>query len=181
MLASKPNRHATRHGLRRCRIALLCALSLVAAALVPLSSALAIYPATTFVYPLITPRVSSNFGMRVHPIRRFSKKHSGIDLAAPRGAVIRSIAAGTVIFADRYKGYGNLVIVKHSETMTSHYGHCEEIRIRPGQRVRAGEIIATVGSTGLSTGPHLHLELHVNGVAQDPERYLPGLAEMAAG
>lgn len=135
----------------------------------------------SFVYPLMSPRVSSPYGQRIHPIRRFSHKHKGIDLAAPYGTPIRAVAQGTVVFADPYSRYGNLIVLKHSESMTTHYGHCAEIRVRPGETVRAGQIIGTVGATGTATGPHLHLEIRINGEARNPEHYLHELAAEVAG
>ena len=134
-----------------------------------------------FVYPVMSPRLSSDYGRRIHPIRRFSQFHQGIDLAAPRGVPIRSIRAGTVVFADPYAGYGKLIVIRHENGMTSHYGHCGEIRVNPGQNVLAGQIIGSVGNTGLSTGPHLHFEVRFNGAAVDPERYVPGLSLQGQG
>jgi murein DD-endopeptidase MepM/ murein hydrolase activator NlpD len=122
------------------------------------------------------PELSSDFGLRKHPIRKVTRHHDGVDLAAPLGAPIRSIAAGVIIFADPWGGYGKFVVVKHPDGMTSHYGHMERISVTPGQRIRAGDIIGTVGSTGISTGPHLHFEIRVNGTIQHPEKFLPGLA-----
>lgn len=138
-------------------------------------------PTTAFVYPLVGTRISSDYGRRVHPVRRLVKHHDGIDLAAPNSAPIRSIAEGTVIFADKYKGYGNLVVVRHSGEMTSHYGHCQLIKVRPGQKVKAGQILGLVGKTGVVTGPHLHFEVRVNGVSQDPEKFISGLDIPAEG
>lgn len=135
----------------------------------------------SFVYPLMAPRLSSAYGERIHPIRRFSHNHQGIDLAAPPGSPIRAIAGGTVVFADPYQGYGNLVVVRHNLRMTSHYAHCQRIAVNPGQQVQAGQIIAYVGSTGTSTGPHLHFEVRVNGKPVNPERFIPGLASEADG
>lgn len=138
-------------------------------------------PQSSFVYPLMSPKLSSGFGQRIHPLKRARRHHNGVDLAAPDGAPIRAIRAGTVVFADPYGGYGKLVVVKHSDGYTSHYGHCESIQVRPGQRVRAGQVIATVGSTGRVTGPHLHFELRRDGKPLDPERYFPNLAAPAQG
>jgi murein DD-endopeptidase MepM/ murein hydrolase activator NlpD len=135
----------------------------------------------SLVYPIVAPRVSSVFGTRKHPMRRMVRHHDGVDLAAPRSAPIRAIGPGVVVFADPYGSYGNLVVVRHENGLTSHYGHCEKIRVSPGQRVRAGEILATVGSTGAATGPHLHLEIRKEGKPLDPETILPDLAEAAAG
>lgn len=135
----------------------------------------------SFVYPIVYPRVSSKFGMRKHPIYKVRRHHKGLDLVAPPGTPIRAIAAGTVIFSDPYAGYGNLVVVKHRNGITSHYGHCKEIKTNIGKVVRPGEIIATLGNTGSSTGPHLHLEIRKNGVALDPLKLLPGVQAQAEG
>ncbi|MBX7139302.1 MAG: M23 family metallopeptidase [Oligoflexia bacterium] len=135
----------------------------------------------SFVYPLVGTRISSKFGLRNHPIYHVSKHHGGIDLAAPSGAPVRAIAPGVVIFADPYAGYGNLVVVRHGGGMTSHYGHLKEIKVRPGQKVLPGQILATVGATGHVTGPHLHFEVRLDGKTQNPENYIKGLALEAAG
>lgn len=149
-------------------------------------------PLRSFVYPLIGERISSKFGVRSHPVLRYKRHHNGLDLAAPEGAIIRSVAGGRVVFADPYKGYGNLVVVEHgvfpskvthskSITLTSHYGHCRKLRVQPGMQVSAGQILATVGSTGLVSGPHLHFEVREDGDAVDPLKYLPGLNQEAKG
>lgn len=134
-----------------------------------------------FVYPVMGPRLSSDYGKRRHPIRRATQHHHGIDLAAPAGAPIRAIADGRVMFADPYAGYGKLIVIQHSDGLTSHYGHCSRLSVEPGATVRAGEIIGTVGSTGISTGPHLHFELRKQGSPLNPERILPGLASASEG
>ncbi len=95
--------------------------------------------------------------------------------------MIRALSAGLVVFADPYAGFGNLVVIQHKNGVTTHYGHCSVLRVKPGQRVNPGQIIATVGSTGLSTGPHLHLEVRVNGEALDPLEVIPSLASEAEG
>jgi murein DD-endopeptidase MepM/ murein hydrolase activator NlpD len=134
-----------------------------------------------FVYPVLGPRLSSDYGIRKHPIRKTRRHHHGVDLAAPVGAAIRSIAAGQVIFADPFGGYGKFVVIRHAGEMTSHYGHCDSILVNPGDVVRAGQIIGKVGNSGRSTGPHLHLEIRRGGIPQDPEKVLPGLADPAQG
>jgi murein DD-endopeptidase MepM/ murein hydrolase activator NlpD len=149
---------------------------------IPLGSGVNNLTASNFVYPVMGPRTSSSFGIRKHPITKKARKHhDGIDLAAPTGATIRSIASGHVIFADQFGGYGNLIVIKHADGLTSHYGHCNETSVRVGQKVLAGDVIGTVGSTGRSTGPHLHFEIRRNGEPEHPERYLPGLASPAQG
>lgn len=134
-----------------------------------------------FVNPVMDPRKSSSFGMRVHPIRGFSTQHKGVDLAAPVGSLIRSVAAGKVVFADPYAGYGKLIVVEHANGITTHYAHCDKLMTNPGKSVTAGEILGQVGSTGQSTGPHLHFEVRVKGIPQDPEHFFPGLGAEAEG
>lgn len=135
----------------------------------------------SLVYPVMGPRMSSDFGLRRHPIRKQRTHHHGVDLAAPQGAPIRVIAAGQVVFADPLGGYGKVVVVRHASGLTSHYGHCDSIGVSIGQVVKPGDILGTVGSTGLSTGPHLHFEIRQDGKPQHPEKYLPGLDAPAAG
>lgn len=154
------------------------------AAAVPSSSAprmLTSEQVGTYVYPVMGPRLSSSYGNRRHPLKKVTQHHHGIDLAAPAGAPIRAIADGQVMFADPYAGYGKLVVVRHSNGLTSHYGHCAKILVQPGSHVHAGDIIGTVGSTGISTGPHLHFELRKDGTTLNPEKLLPGLADSSAG
>lgn len=134
-------------------------------------------PLSSWVYPVLGPRLSSDYGRRNHPFRKVLRHHHGVDLAAPVGAQVRAVAAGTVIFADPYGGYGKFVVVRHNKGLTSHYGHCDSVAVSPGQSVRAGQVIARVGNSGRSTGPHLHLELRLNGVPTNPEHILPGITE----
>lgn len=135
----------------------------------------------TIVYPIIGPRLSSKYGSRHHPVYKVTRHHNGVDLAAPKDALIRAIGDGVVVFADPYSGYGNLVVVQHEGGITSHYGHCSKIHVSPGARVTAGEIIATVGRTGLATGHHLHFEIRRQGEPLDPEQIFPGLAARGEG
>ncbi len=137
--------------------------------------------APSFVFPIVGTRVSSNFGARKHPVFHVLKHHAGIDLAAPDGAVVRTIASGRVVFADPYAGYGNLVVIEHSGTYTSHYGHLEKIVVKPGETVRAGQVIGSVGRTGVVSGPHLHLEIRRGGKPLDPRGVIPGLEDQAEG
>jgi len=113
-------------------------------------------------------RISSGFGLRRHPVLRFTRMHKGLDIAAPYGAPIRAANDGVVAFAGRNGGYGNFVRLNHSGGMGTGYGHMSRILVRPGQRVSKGQQIGAVGSTGISTGPHLHYELYRNGVAINP-------------
>ncbi len=133
------------------------------------------------VYPLVGTYVSSKYGNRNHPIRQVQKHHSGIDLAAPKDAPIRVIRDGVVVFADKYKAYGNLIVVDHGGGLTTHYGHCTGLLVAPGKRVTAGQIIATVGSTGRVTGPHLHFEIRKGGKPLNPSAFFPALGAKAEG
>ena len=134
-----------------------------------------------FVYPLQGTRQSSKYGRRKHPVKKRIIHHHGIDLAAPIGSVIRAITDGVVVYADPHGGYGNFVVLKHAHGLTSHYGHCNKLRVKVGQRVRGGDIVATVGNTGVSTGPHLHFEIRKDGTPLNPELLLPEIDTPAAG
>jgi murein DD-endopeptidase MepM/ murein hydrolase activator NlpD len=116
--------------------------------------------------------ISSNFGWRVHPILGDSRFHSGIDFGDDYGSTIRAADNGVVIFAGWYGGYGNAVIINHGEGITTLYAHLSKIDVSEGQKVQVGEAIAAVGSTGLSTGPHLHFEVRKDGEPVDPMDYL---------
>ena len=116
--------------------------------------------------------ITSGFGYRQHPILGYQKFHSGMDFGADSGTTIRSAAAGVVIFADWYGGYGYAVIVDHGSGITTLYGHTEGFYITSGQAVQKGQPIAAVGSTGLSTGPHLHFEVRKDGEPIDPAQFL---------
>jgi len=125
-------------------------------------------PGDGFIVPVADARLSSGYGMRFHPILGFSRMHQGIDLAAPAGTPIVAAAEGIVRFAGAHGGYGNFVQVQHNGGMGSGYGHMATIVVRPGELVRQGDLLGTVGSTGLSTGPHCHFEIYRDGVAIDP-------------
>jgi len=116
--------------------------------------------------------VSSPFGWRVHPIYGSRRFHAGIDFAVPTGTPVVAANTGTVIFAGWYGGYGNTVIVNHGGGLTTLYAHNSSVLVAPGQRVRRGQVIARSGSTGLSTGPHVHFEVRVNGQPVNPAGYL---------
>ena len=118
--------------------------------------------------PLEFSRVSSGYGMRFHPITGGRKAHMGVDYAAPTGTPVRTIGDGTVEFAGEQRGYGNVIYIKHRNNQMTVYAHLSRIGVRKGQRVSQGDFIGAVGSTGASTGPHLHLEFRDNGVHVDP-------------
>lgn len=105
---------------------------------------------------------------RSHPLLHVTRPHEGIDVSAPMGAPIVAPASGTVKYVARENGYGNVVDIDHGNGIVTRYAHCSRIDVRKGQRVTRGQRIAAVGSTGLSTGPHLHYEIHVNGKVVDP-------------
>lgn len=116
--------------------------------------------------------LTSGFGFRLHPLLGYQRFHSGIDLGADYGSVIHAADRGTVIYAGWYGGYGNAVIIDHGTGITTLYGHTSELYVTEGQTVQQGQPIAAVGSTGLSTGPHLHFEVRENGEPVDPMTYL---------
>lgn len=122
--------------------------------------------------PLANPIITSLFGPRIHPILETLRNHDGLDLGAPMGEPIRAAAAGTVVSASVRGGYGNATIIDHGGGLATLYAHQSEFAVVPGQVVKAGQVIGKVGSTGLSTGPHLHFEVRVRGVPVDPLLYL---------
>lgn len=120
----------------------------------------------SFMWPVAAP-ISSVFGMRD------GRMHRGIDLAADHGDPILAALDGKVYFVGDIRGYGNTVILEHPNGIRTLYAHCSVLLVKQGQQVRRGELIARVGSTGFSTGPHLHFEILVNERHQDPLAYLP--------
>ncbi len=122
-------------------------------------------------WPVSGPVVSS-FGWRIHPILGYRKFHTGIDIAVGYGVPIHSSAAGTVIYASWMGGYGNVIIVDHGDGLSTLYAHQSSLAVGGGARVARGQTVGYVGSTGFSTGPHLHYEVRVNGNPVDPMGYL---------
>jgi murein DD-endopeptidase MepM/ murein hydrolase activator NlpD len=116
--------------------------------------------------------VSSPYGWRNHPVRKKRIFHAGLDLAAPKGTAIYSVAPGRVIFAGTRGGYGKLVIISHENGLSTRYGHCSKILVKNGQFVKEGQLIAKVGATGVATGNHLHFEVRKNGKTQNPINYI---------
>ncbi len=117
----------------------------------------------------VSGSITSRFGA-ISSIR--SGAHTGTDIAAPNGTPIKAVANGTVTFAERNGSYGNLIKITHENDVETWYGHCSQLYATVGQQVKAGDVIAAVGSTGNSTGPHLHLEIRLNGTAINPQQYL---------
>jgi len=132
-------------------------------------------------WPTWNHTITSYFGYRVHPVYGDTRYHSGIDIGASFGDTIMAAASGTVIYVEtpvpgqNYggTGYGNYMIIDHGNGVTTLYGHCQNVYVTTGQYVSAGEAIGTVGSTGTSTGSHLHFEVRVNGTRVDPLGCLP--------
>jgi len=130
--------------------------------------------------PLRSYRITSGFGVRFHPILKKWRPHHGIDYAAPYGTPVHAVAGGKVIFAGWRGGYGKAVVIKHKNGYQTLYGHLGKILVRVGQHVDQGQTIGLVGSTGLSTGPHLHFEVRHYGrrinpalIKSEPEKPLP--------
>ena len=127
------------------------------------------YSKTPLEIGLIEPvrgTITSRFG------RRSGGQHTGLDIANSTGTPIKAAASGTVIYAAYRGSYGRLVIVQHTDSTQTYYAHCSKLYVSAGQNVNQGETIAAVGSTGNSTGPHLHFEVRVNGVAKNPQNYV---------
>lgn len=120
-------------------------------------------------------RFTSGFGVRFHPILGFARMHSGIDIGAPSGTPIHAVSGGTVSFAGRRGGHGNYVRLEHSDGHGTGYAHLRNIAVFPGERISSGQILGYVGSTGLSTGPHLHFEVYRNGRNVDPMKQQAGV------
>ncbi len=116
--------------------------------------------------------MSSPFGMRLDPFLGRPAIHTGIDLRGETGEPVHATAAGKVSIAGREGGYGNMVEINHGNGLATRYGHLSEIDVKVGQTVRIGEVIGKIGSTGRSTGPHLHYETRINGEAVDPQKFL---------
>ncbi len=120
----------------------------------------------TFSYPLTTIKVSSGFGTR------WNRMHGGIDFAAESGTDILASDDGVVSFSGEADGYGNLIIIDHQNGFHTYYAHCSALYVPYGKIIQKGDVIASVGSTGNSTGPHLHFEIRKNGEVQNPANYI---------
>lgn len=115
---------------------------------------------------------ASAYGWRVDPFTGERAMHEGVDFVAAPGTVIRAAAAGVIVSAERHPQYGNMVEIDHGKELTTRYAHASRLLVRVGQLVRRGQKLAEVGSTGRSTGPHLHFEVRVHGFPQNPDRFL---------
>jgi murein DD-endopeptidase MepM/ murein hydrolase activator NlpD len=142
-----------------------------------LQEALAAVPAFM---PVKDFRYTSNYGFRYDPFNGGGAMHAGIDMAGAHGEPIYASASGTVIQAGRANGYGNLVELSHGKGIDTRYGHLSQVLVKPGERVRQGQIIGRMGSTGRSTGVHLHFEVRVDGRAVNPRPFLDSSAYVLA-
>ncbi len=115
---------------------------------------------------------ASTYGWRVDPFTGERAMHEGVDFVATTGTGIHAAAAGVVVNAERHPQYGNMVEIDHGKDLTTRYAHASKILVKAGQMVKRGQRIAEVGSTGRSTGPHLHFEVRIRGLAQNPDRFL---------
>ena len=131
---------------------------------------------TKYIKP-VEGKITSNFGYRTAPTKGASTGHSGIDIGVPEGTPVKVIADGKVVAASGgMRGYGNGVFVDHGiingKHLVSEYGHLSEFNVKVGDKVKAGQVVAKSGNTGVSTGPHLHLTIRENNIPVDPKKYL---------
>ena len=130
--------------------------------------------------PVEGSALTSSYGMRNHPVLGGRRAHKGVDLAMPAGTPIYATADGTISRADWFSGYGLYVAIEHGGAIQTRYGHMSRLNVASGQDVRKGDIIGYVGSTGRSTGPHLHYEVRISGEAVNPLPYMNGAAPALA-
>lgn len=130
---------------------------------------------TAALEPPISGPVTSVYGWRTHPITEKKDFHRGIDIAAPQGKTIHAVWPGIVTETGESAIYGNFVRLDHGHGLQTAYSHCDRIAVKEGENVRKGEVVAVVGSTGVSTGPHVHFELLVNGTYYNPAWAMDGL------
>jgi murein DD-endopeptidase MepM/ murein hydrolase activator NlpD len=128
--------------------------------------------ATPSGWPVLSGYISSKFGYRKHPIRRRAHFHSGVDFASKRGTPVIAVADGMVAFSGWQSGYGRLVEVRHMDGLKTRYAHNQKNLVKKGEMVKKGQTIAKLGSTGRSTGPHVHFEVRKNGKAVNPLKYV---------
>ena len=129
-----------------------------------LASAPSIWPARGF--------VTSDFGHRLDPYTAARVMHKGLDIAAQPGTSVVAPADGTVVFASTEGGYGNVLVIDHGYGIKTRYGHLQQILVKAGQKIHRGDKVALSGNTGRSTGPHVHYEVRVNGIPQNPRKFI---------
>ncbi len=135
-------------------------------------SGAAAYSTGSFIFPVASyTYISSRFGERIHPITGELKNHNGMDIASNMGTTVYAADGGRVVLAEWYGGYGNCIMIEHGNGYKTLYGHLSVISVKNGQTVNQGDAIGQVGSTGNSTGPHLHFEVYLNGGRIDPEQF----------
>jgi len=129
--------------------------------------------------PMPDAKITSGFGPRLDPFFRRPALHTGVDFRAPSGYPIRATAAGTVVVAGYTRGYGRMVEIDHGNGVTTRFGHLSQVLVKRGQVVTEGALVGRAGSTGRSTGPHLHYEVRLDGRAVDPMSYIKAGAELS--
>lgn len=129
----------------------------------------------------VSGQMTSNFGWRTDPIHGRNRFHGGVDIAANQGTPVYATQGGMVIYSGSYGGYGNVVVLNHGNSLYTLYGHNSKLLVTAGQPVYAGQPISLVGSTGRSTGPHLHFEVHYSGQYMNPLTYLGYLKQQGGG
>ena len=122
--------------------------------------------------PVVSGNLGSVFGWRIDPFTGRSALHTGLDFPSAPGTPILAAAGGVVVTQEYHGEYGNMVEIDHGKDLTTRYAHASKILVKAGQMVKRGQRIAEVGSTGRSTGPHLHFEVRIRGLAQNPDRFL---------
>jgi murein DD-endopeptidase MepM/ murein hydrolase activator NlpD len=132
-----------------------------------------------FAFPIPGAPVTSGFGPRIDPIAGYVGFHPGVDFGAPLGTPIHAAGDGLIVFAGQESGYGNYTCISHGHGIATCYGHQSQILVQVGQSVVRGQVIGLVGTTGYSTGPHLHFEVRINGQVTDPMPWLTGVPPQA--
>ena len=135
-----------------------------------------VYSDSQFIWPVPScTLLTSPYGYRIHPILDYERLHAGLDIGAKFGEEIIAADGGTVLIAEYSDSYGNFVLIDHGDRYSTAYGHMSEIAVEAGQEVKQGELIGYIGSTGWSTGPHLHFEIRLDGERIDPEEFFSAL------
>lgn len=160
-----------RHGMRLKQVLLVLVLFMA------ISAGFSSVHAAEYGFAPVTGQMTSPFGWRVDPITGSQRFHGGIDIAANQGIPVYAPQAGTVMFAGNYGGYGNVVVLNHGNSLYTLYGHNSQLMVQAGQVIQRGQLISLVGSTGRSTGPHLHFEVHYNQQYVNPLSYLSWLQQ----